>query len=128
MQQPMSHPDTSSRRLTYATAAQLEDPRGLRHSAAVPPARAISPSAPGRSLTTAGLQITTKLSGDEWDQAITEFADGYYEQTEKLQGAHWGDSRVRRIAIAIDGKTVAMALAIIFRLPFVNRGLALVKY
>ncbi|QIG48956.1 GNAT family N-acetyltransferase [Nordella sp. HKS 07] len=70
----------------------------------------------------------TNLSGDEWDRTISDFADVYYEQTECLQGMQWGDNRVRRVAITINGKIAAMALVLVFTLPVVKRGLALIKY
>jgi len=87
-----------------------------------------SPVSHVRSTVTIGPEIITNLSGDEWDRAISGFADACYEQTERLQGAKWGDNRVRRMAISINGKIVAMALAIVLKLPILNRGLALVKF
>lgn len=73
-------------------------------------------------------RVTTDLSGQEWDELVPEFDDTFYEQTHALQGAVWGEDKVRRVAIAQDGKPVAMAMALIFKLPYLKRGLALVKF
>lgn len=75
-----------------------------------------------------GIRVITDLTTEEWDEFVTEFDDTFYEQTHSLQGAAWGEDRVRRVAITRDGKLVAMALALIFKIPYLNRGLALVKF
>jgi lipid II:glycine glycyltransferase (peptidoglycan interpeptide bridge formation enzyme) len=77
---------------------------------------------------TAGISVISDLNAEEWDEFVTEFDDTFYEQTHRFQGAAWGENRVRRVAIARDGKLVAMALALMFKVPYLKRGLALVKF
>lgn len=75
-----------------------------------------------------GIRVIADLSGEEWDEFVTEFDDTFYEQTHELQGAIWGEDRTRRVAITRDGKLIAMAQALIFKVPVLKRGLALVKF
>lgn len=72
--------------------------------------------------------LVTDLPGDEWDRLLMDFADPYYEQTHAYRGATWGEHRVRRLAVEQRGRIVAMALVLVFKVPFLNRGIAQTKF
>jgi hypothetical protein len=72
--------------------------------------------------------VVTHLTGDEWDEAVALFEDTYYDQTHTFRGAGWSHDRVRRVAVIRNGEIVAMAIAVVIKLPIINRGLAHVKF
>jgi hypothetical protein len=68
-----------------------------------------------------------KLSRDEWDLLLPTFADATYEQTCAYAGAAWPGRETLHMGIADGSEIVAACQVILFRLPLLSRGLAVVK-
>jgi predicted ATP-grasp superfamily ATP-dependent carboligase len=73
-------------------------------------------------------EVRDDLPAAEWDRLATEFADATFEQFGAFRGPQWGEDRLRRIAVFRDGHVAALALATVFTLPGLDRGLAYVKF
>lgn len=73
-------------------------------------------------------EIKDDVSPVEWDRLAAQFADATFEQFGAFRGPIWGDRRLQRIAVLRNGRAVMLALATVFSLPAIGRGLAYVKF
>jgi hypothetical protein len=69
-----------------------------------------------------------EMPGVQWDDCLGEFRDAVHEQSFAYGVARWGARRVRCVAVRRDGALVGGAMAVVARLPVIERGLAVIKF
>lgn len=69
-----------------------------------------------------------EIAGREWDEILLQFRDAVHEQTYTYAASRWGAGRVRCVVVSESGELVGGAAVLGVTLPWVERGIAAVKF
>lgn len=81
-----------------------------------------------RELSTGYTSEVDIASERDWCERLQEFDDANIYQTWSYGEVSWGRDNTSRLVLKKDGRTVALAQVRVFKLPFVNIGIAYVRF